>query len=64
MSRHHPLVGLSMYGIMAVNALSHPVPVFTGEGYTPGLLTSLILFLPLCGWAAHVCFGPSKESAQ
>ncbi|ASS65366.1 MULTISPECIES: HXXEE domain-containing protein [unclassified Paenibacillus] len=61
-SRRHPLVGWSMYGIMIVNALSHLVPVFTGEGYTPGLLTSLILFLPLCGWAAHAGFGPAKRS--
>lgn len=62
LSRRHPLIGLAMYGIMFVNALSHIVPVLTGIGYTPGLLTSIVIFLPLSGWCAYACFGRHQLS--
>lgn len=62
LSPRHPLIGLSMYGIMFVNALSHLVPLVTGIGYTPGLLTAMVLFLPLSAWIVRASFGPNKLS--
>jgi hypothetical protein len=62
LSRRHPLVGLSMYGLMFGNALSHMTPFFSSVGYNPGALTAIILFFPLAFWVAYTCFGPGKLS--
>jgi hypothetical protein len=56
MSRRHPIVGLSLYGVIFVNALSH-LGAFVRAGYNPGVLTALILFLPASVWVARSCFG-------
>ncbi len=56
MSRRHPILGLSLYGIIFVNALIH-VGSALHSGYNPGVLTSVILFLPISLWVAKVCFG-------
>ncbi|WP_263359785.1 HXXEE domain-containing protein [Acidicapsa ligni] len=56
MSRRHPIVGLSLYGVIFVNALSH-LGAFVRAGYNPGVLTALILFLPASVWVAWSCFG-------
>ncbi len=56
LSRRHPLVGLSIYGIIFVNALAH-LGAFFQVGYNPGALSALVLFLPLSIWVACVCFG-------
>jgi Protein of unknown function with HXXEE motif len=61
-SRRHPLVGLSIYSIIFINALVHIGPVVAGLGYNSGLLTALVLFLPSSIWVAHVCFGPGRLS--
>jgi Protein of unknown function with HXXEE motif len=62
LSRRHPLVGLSFYSVIFVNALVHIAPLLAGVGYTPGLLTAVVLFLPLSAWVAHACFGPGRLS--
>lgn len=56
MSRRHPILGLSLYGIIFVNALTH-IGAALHSGYNPGVLTSLILFLPISFWVARACFG-------
>ena len=56
LSRRHPILGLSVYGVIFVNALTH-LGGFMRSGYNPGVLTALILFLPLSFWVAGVCFG-------
>lgn len=55
-SRRHPIVGLSFYGVIFVNALTH-LGAFVRAGYNPGVLTALILFLPASIWVARSCFG-------
>lgn len=55
-SRRHPVVGLSVYGVIFVNALTH-LGAFVRGGYNPGVLTALILFLPASLWVGRVCFG-------
>jgi hypothetical protein len=56
LSRRFPLLGLSVYGVIFINALTH-IGAFVHSGYNPGVLTALILFLPLSFWVAKVCFG-------
>ena len=56
MSRRHPIVGLSVYGIIFINALTH-IGSAAHAGYNPGTLTALILFLPSSFLVARVCFG-------
>jgi hypothetical protein len=56
LSRRHPILGLSVYGVIFVNALTH-LGAFVRSGYNPGVLTALILFLPVSFWVARVCFG-------
>ncbi len=56
LSRRHPILGLSIYGVIFVNALTH-LGAFARAGYNPGSLTALLLFLPISLWVAEVCFG-------
>lgn len=56
MSRRHPMLGLSVYGVIFVNALTH-IGSFVRAGYNPGVLTAFILFLPISFWVAGTCFG-------
>jgi len=43
-----PVVGLSFFAIPAVNLFAHAGPAILSGRYNPGLLTALVLFLPLC----------------
>jgi len=43
MSRRHPICGLSIYGVIFVNALMH-LGGAMHAGYNPGALTALILY--------------------
>lgn len=42
-----PVIGLSFFAIPAVNLFAHAVPAVLSQSYNPGLLTALVLFLPL-----------------
>lgn len=57
LSRRHSLVGFSFYGLLVANGLTHVVPMILGNGYNPGALSGLLLFLPLFFWVARTCFG-------
>lgn len=43
-----PVIGLSFFAIPAVNLFAHAGPAVLSGHYNPGLLTALVLFLPLC----------------
>ena len=60
LSRRHPLVGLSVYSIMIVNALTHIVAALGGT-FGGGFFTSL-LFAALAVWVIRTCFGPGRMS--
>jgi Protein of unknown function with HXXEE motif len=60
MSRRHPLVGLTFYGVIFTNALVHLAPLLVGVGYGPGTLTAAVLFLPVSAWVARACFGTGR----
>jgi hypothetical protein len=42
--------GLIAIYLMLVNALVHVVGAVVGRGYNPGLVTAVVLFLPLSAW--------------
>lgn len=51
MSRRYPFMGFGIYGVIAVNLAAHVGrAVATGGQYNPGLLTAVLIFLPLAGW--------------
>jgi len=43
-----PVIGLSFFAIPAINLFAHAGPAVMSGHYNPGLLTALVLFLPLC----------------
>lgn len=45
------MVGAAALGIPAINAVAHVVPAIRTHTYNPGLLTALVLFVPLCAWS-------------
>lgn len=60
LARRNPVFGLSMLGVIAVNAVVHFVPVVTGHGYNAGLLTAVLLFIPVTIWCVRTAFGPGR----
>jgi hypothetical protein len=60
LSRRHPLGGLTFYGLIFTNGMTHLAPMILGRGYNPGLLTAGLLFLPVSIWCAGACFGPGR----
>lgn len=57
-ARKNPAVGLSFYGFMAVNAITHiGSTVVLGGGLlaNPGNITGIFLFVPLAIWVYFVC---------
>jgi hypothetical protein len=57
LSRRHPLIGLSLYSVVIINALIHIQRAIVTGSYNPGLLTAVVVFLPLSIWVGHACFG-------
>lgn len=58
LAKRSPAVGLSFYGFMAVNALTHVASTFamgTGILSNPGNVTGIFLFIPLTAWTYYVC---------
>lgn len=47
LARRWPAMAVGYLGVPAVNALVHLGPALAGGGYNPGLLTAVLLFLPL-----------------
>jgi hypothetical protein len=63
LSPRHRLVGFALYSVISINGLVHIAAVFrTGQPYKPGLLTALLLFLPLTVWVGHAFFGKNRLS--
>ncbi|MDQ7981690.1 HXXEE domain-containing protein [Paraburkholderia sp. SARCC-3016] len=63
LSPRHRLVGFALYSVIAINGVMHVATVFrTGQLYNPGLLTALLLFLPLTAWVGYAFFGKARLS--
>ncbi len=52
--RRWPAIALSYFSVPAVNAFAHIGPALATGDYNPGLLTAVILFLPLSLWALWI----------
>jgi hypothetical protein len=48
--RKNPLVAACAWGIPLVNAVTHVAGAVAHRAYNPGVLTSVLLFAPLCAW--------------
>ena len=57
--RRRPAVGMTGLGIVFANAMTH-IGDGLVHGYNPGLLTAVVVFLPLSVWAARTFFGDGK----
>ena len=57
LSRRRPLAGLLLWGVIGVNALVHIVPAIVLRQYDPGLVTAIVLFLPLTVMTAIAAVG-------
>jgi hypothetical protein len=44
------MVGAATLGIPGVNAVAHIMPALRTQTYNPGLLTAIVLFVPMCVW--------------
>jgi hypothetical protein len=63
LSRRHPLVGFALYSVIPINGIVHIVgSLASGEIYNPGLLTAVLVFLPLSVWVGYACFGTDRLS--
>lgn len=54
LGRRWPALALSYFSIPCVNFLGHTVPLLTSGTYNPGVLTAILVFLPLSLWAFRV----------
>jgi hypothetical protein len=54
LGRRWPLIALSFFSIPFVNLFGHIVPALRQGTYNPGVVTSIVLFLPLSLWAFRV----------
>jgi hypothetical protein len=50
----HPGLALIAVYLPLVNAVIHIAPAIVTRSYNPGLVTSIVLFLPLCIWCLFV----------
>ena len=56
LGRRWPVIALSFFSVVFVNAFAHLAGAFTHGGYNPGLLTAVVLFLPLSLWTFAVAY--------
>ncbi|KYO49347.1 HXXEE domain-containing protein [Tistrella mobilis] len=57
LGRQRPALALAWLGVPAVNTMAHLVPAVVEGAYNPGLVTALVLFLPLSAWSFRVALG-------
>jgi hypothetical protein len=49
--RRRPRLAAAIYGVPIVNGVTHVAPAILQQRYNPGVVTALVLFLPLGVWA-------------
>ena len=57
LAKRFPLAGLTLWGVIGVNAIVHIAPAVVRREYDPGLLTAVILFVPLTAMVFVAAFG-------
>lgn len=51
LGRRWPAIALSYFSVPVINAFAHIAPALAAGSYNPGLLTAVLLFVPLSLWA-------------
>lgn len=54
LGRRWPLIALSFFSVPSVNLIAHVAPAVMEGTYNPGVLTAIVLFLPLSLWTFYV----------
>ncbi|UIJ45091.1 HXXEE domain-containing protein [Sphingomonas cannabina] len=54
LGRRWPAIALSYLSVPAVNAVAHLGPAIASGSYNPGLVTAVLLFLPLSIWTFRI----------
>lgn len=54
LGRRWPVLALSYFAVPSINILGHVLPWLINGAYNPGLLTAILVFLPLSLWAFRV----------
>ena len=54
LGRRYPAIALGYFSVPTVNAFAHIGPALAAGDYNPGLLTAVLLFLPLSFWALRI----------
>lgn len=62
LSRRHPLIGLTLYSVISANGAVHIVSALATGSYNPGLLTAVLMFVPLSAWVGYALFGKNGLS--
>ncbi|WP_426959075.1 HXXEE domain-containing protein [Muricoccus radiodurans] len=60
LGRRRPALALSFFATPFVNLFAHAGPAIAAGAYNPGLLTGLLLFLPLSFWSFRVAWGDRR----
>jgi len=59
LSHRFRLAGFTLWGVIGINAVVHVAPALAQREYDPGLLTAIVLFIPLTVMAAVAALGRS-----
>ena len=57
---NHPAFSLSVAGLLLINALIHIVGSIRVKGYTPGVITGVVFYLPLSVHAYYLFWGSGQ----
>ncbi|UOK42211.1 MULTISPECIES: HXXEE domain-containing protein [Flavobacterium] len=64
LSRKHPFTGLAVYSIILVNTFFHLMPTLSTGSYNAGLVTTILLFIPILAWLLSKCLGTGKHKRR
>lgn len=60
LSKKYPIMATGMASFMFINGLIHILSTVAGQSYNPGVLTSVLLFIPISIWIFYINFGKNK----
>jgi len=60
--RSHPVLALSAMALIGVNAFIHLAGALLLQGYSPGLLSAWLLYVPLASWTFRTALAEGQVS--
>ncbi len=63
LSQRFQLAGLTLWGVIAVNAIAHTLPALATQQYGAGLLTAVLIFVPLTAVATKALLAQRPVSS-